>query len=182
MRPSSALGWAINRRMVVKRVGMLIEGVHDPCCLFVHVGQSMTRQHHYQHDDHHHDLCCCPRHTCGCGLSVSKQILPWSSILGWKIGVMNRTFGGSNGYLFGRVRTAEKEEIRERDALMSVWPSWHFAFCGPVLTTYLSETSISRRKTPSAYGVPSGPWISVIIIIIIIITTTTTRHSKRAFM
>lgn len=37
--------------------------------------------------------------TFGGIFSVSRQILPAESILGWYIGVTKRTFGGSNGYL-----------------------------------------------------------------------------------
>ena len=51
-------------------------------------------------------------------LSVSRQMRPLLSMLGWKMGVTNLTLGGSNGYLrrplHGRASTASRQ--RQRDS------------------------------------------------------------------
>lgn len=91
--PSSALGCARRRRIVVSNVGRFRDGVHDPCRGSVGVSkkerlserahdktvavrrrQSRTRTRTHTHTQ---------ARTCGCGLSVSRQIRPRSSMLGW---------------------------------------------------------------------------------------------------
>ena len=60
-------------------------------------------------------------HLCVSGLdTIRLTLLCKSSLLGWKMGVSNRIFGGSSGYSVGKVNRARKNPPKHLSAFQPI--------------------------------------------------------------
>lgn len=110
-------------------------------------------------------------------MRTSKQIRPCASMFGWYTGVLNCTFGGSNGYLGKQpyVSTDCSPQLYlymsccswMQDANRTRWPAAACRSCAKQkpckpcrwVGSHLWGTQTSKRNNPCSYGVSVGPCI-----------------------
>lgn len=73
---------------------------------------------------------------------MSRQIRPPSSIFGWYMGVVKRTFGGSKGYLEGTLEASTEDSSNAQPVMFKHW-EW-------VSIAHLLGTAIPRVNVPSS--------------------------------